>query len=323
MKAHETEASLPRNLLPALKSRPVLNRIIRNRYLYLMLLPGLASIMIFNYIPIFGWWMAFTDYQVGKSIWQAPWVGLRFFKEFFSDSNGALPVIRNTLIMNVSSLIVGLGVAFLFAILLKEVRLRWFQKTVQYATFLPYFMSWVILYAVVYSLFSVNSGAMNETLVRLGWLKEPLNILGDKQYSWLLIVTVNTWNSLGYNSVIFIAAIAGIPSELYEAAEIDGAGRIQKIVFITAPSLLPTLVVLVIMNAGWLLNSGLDQFFIFTNSLNMETMEVFDYYIYRFGLKQFNYSYATAVSIVKTLVSLGLLILVNRWSRRSVNQSIF
>lgn len=306
-----------------LRDNKRLVKIFRQRYLYVMLLPALICTIIFSYLPLSGWIMAFTDYKVGKSIWGAPWVGLREFKAFFIDSGEAMNVITNTVVMNVLSLIIGLGTAFVFAILLKELQWPAFGKIVQSITFFPYFMSWVILYAVIYSLFSVGSGAVNETLLNLGVINEPLNVLGDASYSWLLIVLVNTWNSLGYNSVIFIATIAGIPSEQYEAAEIDGAGRFAKIYYVTVPNLTPTLIVLLIMNSGWIFNSGLDQYFMFTNPTNISKMQVFDYYIYNYGLKLFNYSYATAVGIIKTIVSFILLILVNKLSKKYSGKAIF
>lgn len=306
-----------------IRNSKVLSKIFRQRYAYIMLLPAFISTLIFSYFPLSGWVMAFTDYKVGRSMWEAPWVGLREFKAFFLDSGEALNIIRNTVVMNVFSLIAGLGTAFFFAILLKEVRWPKFGKLIQSVTFFPYFMSWVILYAVIYSLFSMGSGAVNETLINAGIIKQPLNVLGDASYSWLLIVVVNTWNSLGYNSVIFIATIAGIPSEQYEASEIDGASRFGKIFYITIPNMLPTLVVLLIMNSGWIFNSGLDQYFMFTNPTNISKMEVFDYYIYRYGLKLFNYSYATAVGIIKTMVSFILLVIVNKLSKESSGKAIF
>ncbi len=309
--------------LPQSTKNKRLAKLFKQRYLYIMLLPALISTIIFSYLPISGWIMAFTDYKVGKSIWGAPWVGLREFKSFFIDSGEAMNVITNTVVMNVLSLIIGLGTAFCFAILLKELQWPRFGKLVQSITFFPYFMSWVILYAVIYSLFSLGSGAVNQTLINLGLINEPLNILGDPNYSWLLIVLVNTWNSLGYNSVIFIATIAGIPSEQYEAAEIDGAGRFAKIHHVTVPNLVPTLIVLLIMNSGWIFNSGLDQYFMFTNPTNISKMQVFDYYIYSYGLKLFNYSYATAVGIIKTIVSLVLLIVVNKLSKKYSGKAIF
>lgn len=291
--------------------------------LYLMLAPAFICILIFNYLPLFGWIMAFTDYRLGSDMLDAPWVGLKYFKEFFADGGDAKRVIVNTLVMNVGSLAIGLVAALCFAIFLKEVRWKGFQKIVQSVTFFPYFMSWVIIYAVVYALFSNSSGAINNMLISLGVISEPINLLGNPAYSWILIIVVNVWNTLGYNSVIFISAIAGIPDEQYEASVIDGAGRFEKIRYVTLPNLMPTLAVLIIMNSGWIFNSALDQYFVFTNSMNISSMDVFDYYIYRFGLKLGNYSYATAVGIIKTGISIVLLIIVNRISKKLTERSIF
>ena len=291
--------------------------------LYMMIAPAFLCILIFNYVPLFGWIMAFTDYSPGVDMLKAPWAGLKYFKEFFADGGDAKRVIVNTLVMNIGSLSIGLVAALCFAIFLKEVRWKKFQKIIQSVTFFPYFMSWVIIYAVVYALFSNSSGAVNNVLISLGIISEPINLLGNAAYSWALIIIVNVWNILGYNSVIFISAIAGIPDEQYEAAVIDGAGRLQKIRFVTLPNLMPTLVVLIIMNSGWIFNSGLDQYFVFTNSMNISTMDVFDYYIYRFGLKLGNYSYATAVGIVKTCISIILLVIVNKTSKKLTGRSIF
>lgn len=301
----------------------VKRKIWQQKGLYMMLAPAFLCILIFNYLPLFGWIMAFTDYRLGSDMLEAPWAGLKYFKEFFADGGDAKQVIVNTLVMNVGSLVIGIAAALCFAIFLKEVRWNRFQKTVQAVTFFPYFMSWVIIYAVVYALFSNSSGAVNNVLMSLGIISEPINLLGDPAYSWLLIIAVNVWNTLGYNSVIFIAAIAGIPYEQYEAAVIDGASRFQKIRYVTLPNLMPTLVVLIIMNSGWIFNSALDQYFVFTNSMNISSMDVFDYYIYRFGLKLGNYSYATAVGIIKTGISIVLLVIVNKISKKLTERSIF
>ncbi len=298
-------------------------KIWQQKGLYLMLAPAFLCILIFNYIPIFGWIMAFTDYRLGSAMFDAPWVGLKYFKEFFADGGDAKRVIVNTLVMNVGSLVIGLGAALCFAIFLKEVRWKRFQNIVQSVTFFPYFMSWVIIYAVVYALFSNSSGAINNVLLSWGIISKPIDLLGNPAYSWVLIIAVNVWNTLGYNSVIFISGIAGIADEQYEAAVIDGAGRFQKIRYVTLPNLMPTLAVLIIMNSGWIFNSALDQYFVFTNSMNIASMDVFDYYIYRFGLKLGNYSYATAVGIIKTGISILLLVVVNRISKKLTDRSIF
>lgn len=294
----------------------------QQRQLYLMLLPAATAVLVFTILPLFGWVMAFTDYKIGLGMFSAPWAGLKYFKEFFADASGAGSVILNTVVMNVSSLVLGLLVAMAFAIFLKEVRWRPLQRFFQSASFFPYFMSWVILYAVLYALVS-NEGALNGALISAGIIDKPLNVLGNPDTSWGLIIGVNIWATLGYDSVIFIAAIAGIPDEQYEAARIDGATRWQEIWRITVPNLIPTLMVLLIMSSGSIFNSYLDQFFVFTNTLNISTMEVFDYYIYRFGLKLGNYSYATAVGIIKTFVSFLMLIMVNWLSKKTTERSLF
>ncbi len=299
-----------------------LRKMARQSQLYLMLLPAVVAVAVFTYAPLFGWWMAFSDYQIGKSIFDAPWAGFKYFIEFFTDTAGAGHVIINTVVMNVSSLVLSLVCALAFAVSLKEVRWRKFRRFVQSASFFPYFMSWVIIYAVIYALFS-NDGAVNASLQSLALIDKPINILGNPATSWGLIILVNVWNILGYNSVMFIAAIAGIPDEQYEAARIDGATRFHEMWHVTLPNLIPTLIVLLILGSGSIFNSYLDQFFIFTNTLNISTMEVFDYYIYRFGLKLGNFSYATAVGVVKTLVSLVLLVGVNWISRKATDQSLF
>lgn len=182
--------------------------------------------------------------------------------------------------------------------------------------FFPYFVSWVIAYSIVSSLLSVNSGAINQVLVKLGWIKKGFNIIGDPKYSWGLIILINLWKTCGYNTIIFLSSIAGIPTELYEASALDGAGRLQQIRYVTLPSLLPTASVLLIMNAGWILNSNLEQFFVFQNATNWTRMEVLDMYIYKFGLKMLDFPYATAMSIVKTLVSILMLLAVNALTKK-------
>lgn len=302
--------------------RGLLQKAWRQRQLYAMLLPGVAAVFLFTYAPLFGWIMAFTDYKPGRKLFDNSWVGLKYFKEFFSDAAGAGPVIRNTLVMNVSSLVLGLILSMTFAILLKEIRWKGLQRMIQSFSFFPYFMSWVILYAVLYALVS-NEGALNGFLMNMGMVEKPLNVLGNPDTAWGLIIGVNLWATLGYDSVIFISAIAGISQEQYEAARIDGASRWHEIRYITIPNLMPTLVILLIMNSGNIFNSYLDQFFVFTNTLNMSKMQVFDYYIYNYGLKLGNYSYATAVGIIKTLVSFVLLIAVNYISKKVTKRSLF
>lgn len=304
------------------RTNRLLRKLYRQRYLFLMLAPAVILVFVFNYATLAGWIMAFKNYQAGLSIWDAPWVGWDHFKAFFVQGSDYVYLLRNTLVMNISVIIVNLTTAFIFAILLNELRSRRFGKVIQTISFFPFFISYVIVYALMHALFAVSTGAVNEMLVSLGWIEQGYNLLGDKRFSWGVIIAIQAWKYLGYNGVLFIAAISSIPTDQYEAAEIDGAGRFARIRYITAPNMLPTLIVLLIMNMGWILNSDFSLFFLFTNPTNWETMEVLDLYIYKYGLQQGNFSYATAVGMIKSIVSITLVVAVNALSKKVTEKSI-
>ena len=287
-----------------------------------MILPAFTLTCIFNYSPLFGWIIAFKRYRPGQSMLDAPWAGLSLFKTFLVDSKDFNYVFRNTLGINVISLTVNICAAFVLSLLLREIYFRFFRRFVQTVVFIPFFISFVIAYAIVYALFSTNSGVINQFLIGNGVIDKSIEILGSKKYAWPLMVSLSAWRNVGYNSIIFIAAIAGIDTELYGAATIDGAGRFGRVWYITIPNLVPTLVVLLVLNSGWLLNSNFEQFYLFTNATNWEAMEVFDMYIYKFGLQLLNYSYATAVGMMRTFASLIMLLLVNALSRRLSGKSV-
>ncbi|MFB6366812.1 ABC transporter permease [Paenibacillus elgii] len=297
-------------------------KVFRQKYLFLMISPAVLLTVLFHYVPLFGWLIAFKNYQVGINLWKAPWIGLQQFKMFFMESTDYIYLIRNTLVMNLSVIILNLTVALAFAILLNEVRQKWFKKIIQTVSFFPYFVSWVIVYAIIHALLGSSTGAINVSLIKLGILEQGINVLGDKAYSWLLVIFVQGWKYLGYNAVIYIAAITSISAEQYEAADMDGAGRFKKIWYITVPNLIPTFIILLILNIGWVLNSDFDLFYLFTNPTNWETMEVLDMYIYKFGLKLGNFSYATAVGIIKTIVSLIIVVGANQLSKKMTGKSL-
>lgn len=305
-------------------NRPTLwQRIQRQKWVLLMLLPLLVLTIIFSYLPLAGWVMAFTDYHIGAPLFGNEWTGLRQFIRLGSYSDDLVRLLRNTVVINFVSVFNNLACALLLTLLLREVKWKFGAKAIQTVTFFPYFVSAVIAYAIINGLLSVNSGAINMALVRAGVVKRGINILGDSKYSWGLMIMVNLWKFTGYNCVLFMAAAAGIPMDQYESADIDGANRLQKAVYITLPSLLPTAAVLLIMNSGWVLNSSLDMFMVFQNTTNMETMEVLDMYIYKYGLKMMDYSYATAAGIAKTAVSLLLLVIVNKTVNKLSGTGIF
>jgi putative aldouronate transport system permease protein len=317
------KGSLSGGAIPAQsKARRLGLKLRRQKWLFLMLLPAFACVVLFNYLPLGGWYVAFSEYQLGDSLFGGKFVGLKYFQKIFEQSSDLVYLIRNTLVINGVTILLNLTVALFLAILLKELLWKPGAKAVQTVTFFPYFVSWVIAYSIVWSLLSVNSGAINQFLVRVGVLKKGLNILGDAKYSWQLMILLNLWKFTGYNTVIFLSAIAGIPAEQYEAAALDGANRFQQMHYVTLPNLLPTAAVLLIMNSGWILSSNLEQFFIFSNSTNWSRMEVLDMYIYKFGLKMLDFPYATAMSIIKTIVSILLLIFVNWLTKRMSKTSV-
>jgi putative aldouronate transport system permease protein len=305
------------------KKKGILYTVYKQRYLLLMLLPTIIGLILFTYKPVLGWIIAFKDYRIGKSIWAGDWTGLDTFREFFVDSLDAGNIFRNTIIMNFFGIAVVLFFAMIFAILLNEVKIKFLKSTVQTFSLFPFFISWVIAYSVMHIFLSVNSGLLNELLLKYNIIPEGINVLGDPQYSWGLVIGASLWKSMGYNTVFFLAAISSIDVQQYEAAEIDGAKRFAKIRYITIPGISGVLIMLIILSSGSLFSSSLDAFYLFTNPTNMPTMEVLDMYVYKFGLKLFRYSYATAVCIVETFINLTMLIIVNAISKKTTNRSLF
>lgn len=288
-----------------------------------MLCPAFLLTAVLCYLPLVGWWLAFTDYHVGDSLFGGDFVGLRQFSRLLFESSDLGYLIRNTLVINGLTIVINITVALVLSVLLRELLWKPGAKFVQTIFFFPYFISWVIMYSIVWALFAVNSGAINQLLVSLGVIEKGFNILGSAKYSWGLMIVLNLFKHTGYNCIIFLATISGIPQEQYESASLDGAGRFAKIWYITLPNLIPTASILLIMNSGWIFSNNLEQFFVFTNATNWETMEVLDMYIYKFGLQQLDYPYATAVGILKTLVSIIVLVVVNKTVKKLSDTSVF
>ena len=283
--------------------------------LTLMVLPALIFVAVFSYSPLTGWGMAFFRYRPGRGIFEGDFLGLEMFQDFFYDMSGSWYVLKNTLGINLFIIIINLSLAILVSILINEMRMKRMKKVVQTITFFPYFISWVITYTVFQMFFSTSNGMVNQVLEFLGVIDKGVDFLGDPDWAWFIMIVASAWKSTGYNSVIFLSSISSIDAELYEAAQIDGASRLRRIWSITLPHLVPTLSVLLIMNAGWILNSNFEQFFLFSNMSNQTGMEVFDTYIYRYGMGMLNFSYATAVGMMKSVASIALLIFANSFSK--------
>lgn len=229
-------------------------------------------------------------------------------------------VLRNTFVMSGLGLLTS-WMPMAFAILLSEIRNRHFKKAVQTLTTIPNFISWVLVYSMAFSLFS-TSGMMNTFLQQLGILSKPVQFLQDNTHTWLSMWLWGQWKGLGWGAIMYLAAISGIDQELYEAARVDGAGRFRLIWHITVPSLLPTFFVLLIMNVANFLNNGMDQYFVFQNAFNTSKIQVLDLYVYNLGIKAGNYSLATAISMLKSIVSVTLLFTVNGISKVLRGESI-
>ena len=290
--------------------------------MYWMTIPVFVMGVIFNYLPAWGWYLAFIDFQPGIPVWDSVFVGLKYFARLFETGSSFLVAFRNTVVLSLLGLLV-LPAAVFFAVCVSEVKNKAFKTLVQTASSLPYFVSWIIVYAIFFFFLSVDNGYVNQVLLALGWIAEPIDFLGNVDYSWAILTASTIWKTLGYTAIVFIAAIAGLDQELYEAAEIDGASRSQKIMKITIPQIMPTFAVMTILTVGQMLNIGFEQYWSFRNPLTVDAVEVLDTYAYATGIAGFEFSYATAIGVFKTVASCVLLVFANGVFKKIMNRSIF
>lgn len=278
------------------------------RILLLMLVPGFLFLVIFNYVPMYGVILAFKEFRITAGIMESPWVGLKYFDKAFADPHFYI-VLKNTLIISFYKLIFGFPVPILFAILLNEMNNLRFKKWVQTISYLPHFMSWIVLSGIFITILSLE-GPVNTIVKAFGQL--PIVFMADEQYFRTILVVTSIFQSFGWGSIIFLAAIAGIDPQLNEAAIIDGAGRIKRIIHITLPMLAPVISIMLILSMGSILDAGFDQIFNMYNSQVYDVADIIDTYVYRLGLINANYSYSTAVGLFKSVVALILILSVNR-----------
>lgn len=292
--------------------------------LFLLTTPLLVLVFLFSYLPLFGWSYAFMDYRAGMKLQDTPFVGLKYFQSIFGSSvklRDIARVMRNTLGMSFLG-ILSSPLPMLFAIMLYEMRSNGYRRVVQTLTTLPNFISWVLVYSVAYSMFSVGDGFVNRLLMRMGVIDSEINFLASRNHVWLTMWAYGTWKTLGWSAVMYLAALAGIDQELYEAARVDGAGRWNVIVHIEIPGLLPTFFVLLLLSIANIINNGMEQYYVFENAMNKAYIEVLDLYVYNQGLAGNQIPYATAVGMLKSLVSLALLTLANLASKAIRGDSI-
>ncbi|GBG11431.1 protein lplB [Paenibacillus agaridevorans] len=301
--------------------KPFLSRLMKQLDVQLMVWPSIIIIFVFAYIPMYGVLTAFMDYNLftGARIFDNPWVGFKHFAAFF-DAPDFGTILRNTIVISLLKFVIGFPAPILLALMLNEVRHMLFKRFVQTITYLPHFMSWVIVGGVVMSLLSTENGSINIMLQKTGAIDESINFLSIKDYFWTILVSTNVWKEIGFSSIVYLAAIAGVDQHMYEAADIDGASKFKQIYLITVPSIMPVIIIFMILAAGNLLNAGFEDILILAqNPLLRPVSDVIDTYVYRVGLQNQKYSYAVAVGLFKAIISIGLLTLANYLARRSGN----
>ena len=306
-----------------IKNSPGIQRKHRGKVLFLMILPFLLLNFLFAYFPLHGWAYAFFDYRPPLKLSQCDFVGWKWFRMLFSNPtqlSQLWQVMVNTFAMSLLGIATSILPLF-FAVFLNEIKCKRFKSVTQTLTTIPNFISWILVYSVAFSLFS-NSGMVNTLLQNLGIVEAPVKFLDSDKHTWLSMILWSNWKGLGWNAIMYLAAIAGIDMELYEAAKIDGAGRFKLMRYITIPELLPTFFVLLMLSVANFLNNGVDQYFVFQNAFNKNHIQVLDLYVYNIGMTGKSQSLATAISIMKSGVSITLLTVVNFISKRSRGESI-
>lgn len=291
--------------------------------MFLYILPFLILSFAFSYFPLHGWIYAFYDYKPPLRLSQCHFVGLQWFKMLFANPTQIkliLEVMINTFAISGLTLCTTI-LPVIFAIFLSEIKCKWFKNIVQTLTTVPNFISWVMVFSVAYSLFA-NTGMANTMLTKMGLINTPIKFLDGDSHTWLSMILWYTWKSLGWGAIMYLAAIAGVDQELYEAARVDGANRFKLMRHITLPALMPTFFVILMLSIANFLNNGLDQYYVFQNAFNRQHIQVLDLYVYNIGMTGSSPSLATAIGMLKSLVSITLLFVVNFLSKKIRGESI-
>ncbi|MBM7566073.1 ABC transporter permease subunit [Paenibacillus sacheonensis] len=293
----------------------LLKRMRSQKQLMIMSLPLLLYVLLFNYYPIWGWLQAFQDYKPALPFSQQDWVGFKQFKFLFKDDTFLL-VLRNTIGMSFINLVLGFVTAIVFAILLNEIKSKLHKRTIQTISYLPHFLSWIIVTGLVANALSVDGGIVNVVLMKLGFIHEPIMWLSKPHYFWGIVGASHVWKEVGWNAIIYLAAITSIDPSLYEAAEIDGANRYRKMLNITLPGIRSIVIILLIMNLGWILDAGFEVQYLLGNGVVVDWSQTIDIFVLKYGLQIGNYSLATAAGIFKSVVSITLIFVANTIAKR-------
>ena len=288
--------------------------------LYAILLLPMIWLVVFRYVPMYGLQIAFKNFRPSLGIWGSPWVGVKHFTRFLGSPSG-LSIIWNTLSLSLYSIAASFPLAVILAVGLNEVQSPKTRKTVQMITYAPYFISTVVLVSMVFQVLDPRLGIVNRLIALLGG--KPFNFMGDAGSFQHIYVWSGIWQATGYNAIIYIAALSGVSPELHEAAVIDGCTKLQRILHIDLPSIKPTIVVMLILNMGYVMSVGFEKVYLMQNALNIDRSEVISTYIYRMGLINFDYSFSTAVGFFNSLINMILLLLVNAIAKRTGEEGLW
>ncbi|MCQ6559516.1 ABC transporter permease subunit [Paenibacillus mendelii] len=295
-------------------------RIWKNWQLYLFILPALATVVLFSYVPIYGVQIAFKNFIATKGIWGSEWVGFDHFIRFF-DSYYFWDLMLNTLGISIYSLLVGFPIPILLALGLNELRNGFFKKSVQTITYAPHFISVVVMAGIILAFLSPETGIINRFMVFFGL--QPIAFLSEASWFKTVYVFSDVWQNMGWGTVIYMAALAGIDPQQHEAAIMDGASRVRRIWHINLPGIAPTMIILLILSTGGILNVGFEKILLLQNQLNMDSSDVISTYVYRSGLRQAQYSFSAAVGLFNSVINLIILVAVNWIAKRKSESSLW
>ena len=299
--------------------KPLYRRILAHKYVYLLGLPGMIYYILFQYVPMYNIAIAFENYDPFTGVFHSPWVGFANFVQLFHDPEFFM-IFRNTLVISLLTMCL-FPAPIILALLLNEIRNRFFKKSIQTVVYLPHFVSWVIVVSLTYLFLSSQVGYVNSIIQHFGG--QPISFMLNNKYFYPLILMQNVWKTIGWGSIVYLAAIAGVNPSLYEAATMDGAGKLKQMWHVTIPAIMPTIVILFILQLGMVLNVNFEQLWLMQNPINLNLSEVFETYVYKTGVLNGQFSYTTAIGLFKSIIALLLILGSNYLAKRRGHEGIW